>query len=134
MFADDEAGLAATVQRRLLLEGFDVTICSGGGEAVATFDPEQHDLVLTGYGMPDLTGLEVAAEVRRRSPTTPVVLVTDWGSDLDAKAPPAGVTAVICKPFRLGTLVEAVRLALRGIEGSHGAPAQSDSPGRAPSG
>jgi PAS domain S-box-containing protein len=115
LFADDEAGLAAIVQRLLLLEGFDVTTCSGGGEAVAKFDPEQHDLVLTDYGMPDLTGLQVAAEVRRRSPTTPVVLVTGWGSDLDAKSPPAGVTAVISKPFRLGTLVEAVRSALRDV-------------------
>jgi PAS domain S-box-containing protein len=113
LFADDEAGLAAIVQRLLLLEGFDVTICSGGDEAVAKFDPDEHDLVLTDYGMPDLTGLQVAAEVRRRSPTTPVVLVTGWGSDLDAKAPPAGVTAVISKPFRLGTLVEAVKAALR---------------------
>ena len=67
--------------------------------------------------------LQVAAEVRRRSPTTPVVLVTGWGSDLDGKAPPAGVTAVISKPFRLGSLVEAVRSALRGIERP---PARSD--------
>ena len=116
LFADDEAGLAAIVQRLLMLEGFDVTICSGGEEAVAKFDPDDHDLVLTDYGMPDLTGLQVAAAVRRRSPTTPVMLVTGWGSDLDSNAPPPGVTAVIGKPFRLGTLVEAVRSALRGAE------------------
>ena len=116
LFADDEAGLAAIVQRLLLLEGFEVTICSGGEEALAKFDPDEHDLVLTDYGMPDLTGLQVAAAVRRRSPNTPVVLVTGWGSDLDANAPPAGVTAVISKPFRLGTLVEAVRAALSGSE------------------
>jgi PAS domain S-box-containing protein len=116
LFADDEAGLAAIVQRLLLLEGFDVTICSGGEEAVAKFDPARHDLVLTDYGMPDLTGLQVAAAVRRRSPKTPVVLVTGWGSDLDANAPPAGVTSVVGKPFRLGTLVEAVRSALNGVE------------------
>lgn len=116
LFADDEAGLAAIVQRLLLLEGFEVTICSGGEEALAKFDPDEHDLVLTDYGMPDLTGLQVAAAVRRRSPNTLVVLVTGWGCDLDANAPPAGVTAVISKPFRLGTLVEAVRAALSGSE------------------
>jgi CheY-like chemotaxis protein len=133
LFADDEAGLASIVQRLLLLEGFDVTICSGGEEAVARFDPDQHDLVLTDYGMPDLTGLEVAAAVRRRSPTTPVILVTGWGSDLDSNAPPAGVTAVISKPFRLGTLVEAVRLALNEKEQLPGATGRSDTPGHAPS-
>jgi len=112
LFADDEAGLASIVQRLLLIEGFDVTVCSGGEEAVATFDPERHDLVLTDYGMPDLTGLQVAAAVRRRSPGTPVVLVTGWGGELDAKSPPPGVTAVIGKPFRLAALVESVRSAL----------------------
>jgi CheY-like chemotaxis protein len=116
LFADDEAGLAAIVQRLLLLEGFEVTICSGGEEAVAKFDPERHDLVLTDYGMPDLTGLQVAAAVRRRSPKTPVLLVTGWGSDLDANALPAGVAAVISKPFRLGTLIDAVRSALADAE------------------
>ena len=114
LFADDEAGLSAIVQRLLLLEGFDVTICSGGEEALARFDPTVHDLVLTDYGMPDLTGVEVASAVRRRSPRTPVLLVTGWGSDLDAKAPPPGITAVISKPFRLAALVEAVRSALNG--------------------
>jgi PAS domain S-box-containing protein len=114
LFADDEAGLAAIVQRLLLMEGFEVTICSSGEEAVARFDPERHDLVLTDYGMPDLTGLQVAAAVRQRSPTTPVILVTGWGSDLESNAPPPGVTAVISKPFRLSALVEAVRSALDG--------------------
>jgi FixJ family two-component response regulator len=66
--------------------------------------------------MPDLTGLRVAAAVRRRSPTTPIVLVTGWGSDLDSSSPPPGVAAVIGKPFRLATLVEAVKTALTNAE------------------
>jgi DNA-binding response OmpR family regulator len=134
LFADDEAGLAAIVQRLMMLEGFDVTICSGGEEALAKFDPDEHDLVLTDYGMPDLTGLQVAAAVRRRSPTTPVVLVTGWGSDLDSNAPPAGVTAVVSKPFRLGTLVETVRSALRGAKQASEPAAQTGTPGHARSG
>jgi signal transduction histidine kinase/ActR/RegA family two-component response regulator len=134
LFVDDEPGLATIVQRLLLLEGFDVTVCSGGEEAVSRFDPAQHDLIVTDYGMPDLTGVQVAAAIRRRSPATPVLLVTGWGSDLDASAPPAGVTAVIGKPFRLGALVEAVRSALN--EAGRPAPAngRSGSRGRVPSG
>ncbi|MFN8635928.1 MAG: response regulator [Chloroflexota bacterium] len=116
LFADDEAGLASIVQRLLLLEGFDVTTCTSGEEALAAFDPERHDLVLTDYGMPDLTGLQVAAAVKRRSPGTPVVLVTGWGSDLDSSSPPPGIHSVIGKPFRLATLVEAVKAALAGVE------------------
>jgi len=76
--------------------------------------------------MPDLTGVQVAASVRERSPATPVILVTGWGSDLDSKSPPPGVTAVIGKPFRLAVLVEAVRSAL--------AAAGRPSPGRGQNG
>ncbi|MGE3270529.1 MAG: response regulator [Chloroflexota bacterium] len=114
LFVDDEPGLGAIVQRLLLLEGFDVTVCSGGEEAVSTFDPAAHDLVVTDYGMPDLTGVQVAAAIKRRAPHVPVLLVTGWGSDLDSSAPPPGVSAVIGKPFRLAALVEAVRTALAG--------------------
>lgn len=112
LFVDDEPGLAAIVQRLMLLEGFDVTICSGGEEAVAAFDPERHDLVVTDYGMPDLTGVQVAAAIKRRAPSVPILLVTGWGSDLDSSSPPPGISAVIGKPFRLAALVEAVRSAL----------------------
>jgi PAS domain S-box-containing protein len=128
LFADDEAGLASIVQRLLLIEGFDVTVCTGGQEAVDKFDPSRHDLVLTDYGMPDLTGLQVAAAVHRRSPSTPVVLVTGWGSDLDANSPPPGIASVIGKPFRLAALVESVRAALAA------ASAGTDTPGHARSG
>jgi PAS domain S-box-containing protein len=131
LFADDEAGLSAIVQRLLLLEGFDVTICSGGEEALARFDPTVHDLVLTDYGMPDLTGVEVASAVRRRSPRTPVLLVTGWGSDLDSASPPSGVAAVIGKPFRLATLVEAVKSALANAEQPSRPPGQTDTQGHA---
>ncbi len=131
LFADDEAGLAVIVQRLLLLEGFDVTTCSGGEEALAKFDPAVHDLVLTDYGMPDLTGLQVAAGVKRRSPSTPVVLVTGWGSDMDASAPPPGITSVLSKPFRLAALVEAVKGALAGPSQQPPARGRSDTPGRA---
>jgi CheY-like chemotaxis protein len=133
LFADDEAGLAAIVQRLLLIEGFDVTICTGGAQAVETFDPDRHDLVLTDYGMPDLNGVQVAAEVRRRSPSTPVILVTGWGSDLDSKSPPPGVTAVIGKPFRLAALVESVRSALAAVGRPSPARGQNGTPGPAPS-
>jgi CheY-like chemotaxis protein len=133
LFADDEAALGAVVQRLLTIEGFDVTVCSGGEEAVATFDPDRHDLVLTDYGMPDLTGVQVAAAVRRKSPSTPVVLVTGWGSDLDANSPPPGVTAVIGKPFRLAALVESVRSALAAAGRPSPALARSGTPGLAPS-
>jgi CheY-like chemotaxis protein len=131
LFADDEAGLAVIVQRLLLLEGFDVTTCSGGEEALATFDPAVHDLVLTDYGMPDLNGLQVAVGVKRRSPSTPVVLVTGWGSDMDASSPPHGITAVLSKPFRLAALVEAVRAALVGSGQRQPMAGQTDTQGRA---
>ena len=125
LVVDDEPALAAVLQRLLESEGHTVTTCNGGAEALERFDPEQHELVMTDLGMPDLNGLEVAAAIRARSPTTPVVLVTGWGSELDPERPPATISRILTKPYRLAQVLEALRGAL-----GEQPPAPSPAPAR----
>lgn len=132
LVVDDEPSLASIVRRLLTFEGYEVTVCAGGEEALKVFDPEQHHLVLTDYGMPGMTGSQLAAQINRISPATPVILVTGWGSDPDSEAPPIGVTAVVAKPYRLATLVQTVKNALADADGEATAGAQNGSPPPAP--
>ena len=72
-------------------------------------DAEPSDLVLTDLGMPELSGWEVAAGVKRRRPATPVGLVTGWGDVIDpAEAATRGVDFVLGKPFQIAQLQAAV--------------------------
>ncbi|MCC6177770.1 MAG: response regulator [Chloroflexi bacterium] len=108
LVVDDEPALAAILARMLRAGGHTVDTCTSGAEALERFDPARHELVMTDFGMPDLTGLDVAAAVRTQSPSTPVILVTGWAHHLAADEPPAGVVAVVAKPYRLATVLAAV--------------------------
>ena len=74
---DQEAALAL---RSLVLSsaGYKVLIASDGAAALELFKCIQVDLVITDYCLPDLTGAQVAAEMKRLKPKVPVVLFSGW--------------------------------------------------------
>ena len=64
--------------------------------------------LMTDLGMPDMSGWEVASEIRSRRPGTPVILVTGWGSTLShEEVERSGVSAVVHKPFEIQELIDA---------------------------
>ena len=73
---DDEAvGLLA---RRLLLSiaGYMVLTATSGEIALRLFSCNHVDLVLTDHLLPDLTGAQLASEMKRLKPEVPIVLLT----------------------------------------------------------
>jgi CheY-like chemotaxis protein len=54
--------------------GFTVDSTRSAEEALARFDPQVHDLVVTDNSMPGLSGAELAHVIKLRSPTTPVIM------------------------------------------------------------
>ncbi len=112
LVVDDEPALASVLQRLLESEGHRVTTCTSGAEALAVFNPDQHELVMTDLGMAGLNGLQVAAAIHLRSASTPVILVTGWGNELDPDNPPRGIARVLAKPYRLARVLDAVNEAL----------------------
>ncbi len=112
LVVDDEPALASVLRRLLESEGHQVTSCTSGAQALELFDPAQHELVMTDFGMPDLNGLQLATALHDRSPDTPIILVTGWGNELDPEEPPRGIARVLAKPYRLASVLEAVTDAL----------------------
>jgi CheY-like chemotaxis protein len=56
--------------------------------------------------MPGMTGDELAIEIKRAAPHTPVILVTGFAPDANEALP--GIDAVVKKPFTMSTLCEAI--------------------------
>jgi CheY-like chemotaxis protein len=56
--------------------GFIVDCAHNAEEALASFDPKLHDLVITDNSMPGMSGLEMAHIIKLRSPQTPVIMFT----------------------------------------------------------
>ena len=115
LLVDDEEMVRAFL--RELLEGWGLTVASAadGREAHALFaaDPAAFDAVLTDLTMPHLTGLELAGEIRRLSPATPVLLFSGYAEGIGAEAlRAAAVLAVLPKPVEPASLYAALSRAL----------------------
>lgn len=100
LYIDDDSLLLSLMARTLSRRGFHVSAFSNQREAIETLraDPAAFDLVLTDYNMPELSGLDVAREVRKIRQDLPVVVTSGFIDDtLLAQAEDAGVRELISK-------------------------------------
>lgn len=121
LVADDEPAILTVAESVLRRHGFTALTAADGNEAMVLL--EQHGdriaVVVTDVMMPNLDGVRLAAEVRRRYPTLPIIAM----SGLIAPAPgdhsrqqlkSLGVTSVIDKPYGEAELLGAIEHALDG--------------------
>jgi PAS domain S-box-containing protein len=109
---DDEPEVLDLLRVMLMHAGHTVLSAAGGREALALFEREPVDLVITDLGMPGMTGLALALELRRHRPV-PIVLLTGWADELDRESTP-GVDVVLAKPFSREQLFAAMSGAVPG--------------------
>ena len=84
-----------------------------GEEGIDLFKKGEFDMVFTDLGMPGLTGWDVAAGIKAHKATTPVVLVTGWGREIDgSEIREKGVDYLLAKPFELSSVTRMVGGAL----------------------
>jgi CheY-like chemotaxis protein len=86
-----------------------VVAASSAEEALSILQRETFDTIFTDYLMPGMRGDELAAEIKKRNPNQPVVMVTAYAEVLHAsKTPLQGIDFLIPKPFLLENLREAI--------------------------
>ncbi|MDW8262323.1 MAG: response regulator [Phycisphaerales bacterium] len=115
LVADDSSDIRNTIHDVLRKYGATVTAAASGVEAVARIESGDFDLVISDIKMPDKSGYDVFAAVRKRNASTPVILMTGFGYDPNhciVRASQEGLQAVLFKPFRVEQLVGEVRKAL----------------------
>jgi CheY-like chemotaxis protein/anti-sigma regulatory factor (Ser/Thr protein kinase) len=100
LVADDESNVRDVLVELLRMLGHEVHEASGGRELLQHMKTNRYDLIFTDLGMPDMSGWEVAAEIRKTDPAIPIILATGWGSQISpADAQARGVTRVLAKPY-----------------------------------
>jgi CheY-like chemotaxis protein len=92
---DDQPLLRDVLAEFLELLGHEADLAADGPEGLARFDPSVHQVVLTDFLMPGMTGLEVAAAIRARGCTTPIVMISAFAEPEDeGRAVDAGLRFV----------------------------------------
>lgn len=93
---------------RLLLEMYEHTVfeAENGATALDILGREQFDLVILDFRMPGMTGDKIAAQIKEKTPSQPILMITAHVGDLpDLKGI---VDAVIEKPFPVEELQKAI--------------------------
>jgi CheY-like chemotaxis protein len=107
---DDQPVILDLISAMCQSLGYGVTTASTAEVGVKLALAERFDVILTDLAMPGMSGLDVARQVRRVHPETPIILVTGWEAGIDvAKMKGAGITDVLYKPFRIEQLTDIVR-------------------------
>jgi CheY-like chemotaxis protein len=102
LIVDDEPQVAEVLAKSLSREGHHATVAHSGEEALRMLGPAEPDALFLDVSMPGMTGLDVLAEVKRRRPSLPVVVITGHATaDEVDQVRQLGAVDVIEKPAPL---------------------------------
>ncbi len=100
LVVDDEPFNLDLLEQELSDLGYTVERANNGSEAIAKAESFRPELILLDYMMPDLNGIEVLKELRRRDNQAPVVIVTAHGTiERAVEAMKEGAHDFVPKPF-----------------------------------
>jgi signal transduction histidine kinase len=118
LVVDDEAGLGEALKLSLEMSGYRVVFSASPRAALEIFRESHFDLVITDLRMPGMTGWELAAEIKRLSPGTPIIAMTGWPVDLIRDGERGALMeAIIQKPYRVNELRANVAKVLESASG-----------------
>ncbi len=100
LLAEDEATLRTVISEVLEEDGYSVTDVGSGEEALRRFNREPFPIVITDIVLGRMTGLELLAQIKDKSPETVVVIMTSHASIETATAAlRSGAYDFLIKPF-----------------------------------
>ena len=114
LLVDDEPRMLSALSRTLRREGLALETASEASEALARIDQGPSvALVISDHKMPGMTGVELLAALRKRSPSTARILLSGWTGEIAPEAlRAAGCSAVLAKPWDDDELKSAIAVAL----------------------
>jgi two-component system alkaline phosphatase synthesis response regulator PhoP len=126
LIVEDNEDLAFGLKTNMEVQGYDVALASDGpkGLKMALADPP--DLVILDLMLPKLGGIEVLKKLRVSNSTTPVLILTAKGNEVDkVLGLRLGADDYVTKPFGLMELMARVEALLRRVQSPKDVPAES---------
>jgi len=114
LVVEDDKKVASFIQKGLQEEHYAVDVVHDGASALAQADVVRYDLVILDLMLPQLSGLDVLRELRKRDPGQPVLILTARGTVEDRVIGlDLGADDYVVKPFAFSELSARVRAMLR---------------------
>ena len=113
LVVDDDPNLRKTLADILKVKGYATAVAANGAEAVAAAEQETFALALIDLMLPDISGLEVMARIKARSPLTEAIILTGHASmDTAIEATGRGAFSYLLKPYQMDDLLQKIQHAV----------------------
>lgn len=114
LFVEDEADLTLIVTDTLRGLGYEVITAVDGIDGLEKFKTEAADIVVADVMMPKMDGFYMAKEIRKLSPTVPLLFLTAKSTIDDVEEGfEIGANDYLKKPFELRELIVRIKALLR---------------------
>ena len=113
LLIDDDPSIRDVLPHLLASFGYDCHTAADGVSGLGRFDEGGWDLVLVDVVMPAMSGWSVIESIRRRAPSTPIVLVTGMTEPAVLRRARDWRLPVIVKPLRPEDIQAIVATALQ---------------------
>lgn len=114
---DDDESVRESLPDLLREFGFAATAFSSANEFLSSGTVDQTKCLILDVAMPDMTGLELQLELKRRGQSIPIVFITGQrDEELRNQALKEGAINFLHKPFSDTALLEALNIILRANE------------------
>jgi PAS domain S-box-containing protein len=115
LFVDDEETIVLMTQQTLERLGYQVTPRTSGVEALEAFrtQPDNFDLVITDFTMPNMTGIELAPKLLEIRSDIPIIICTGFSEIIDKnRAQAIGIREYVMKPIAKEEVARTIRKVL----------------------
>lgn len=117
LVVEDYADSRAMLKLLLESQGYSVFTASDGREALTIAGRENIDLVLTDFGLPDINGVSLVRQLRRKNEhlnRIPIIMLTAFDAkEYQGSATQAGCTDFLIKPPDYDKLEKIIEFSLR---------------------
>lgn len=111
---DDEPDIRELLDITLMRMGVDATLAENITQAKQFLERQTFDLCLTDMNLPDGNGIDLVAHIQKEYPSTPVAVITAYGSmETAVTALKAGAFDFVSKPIELKHLRDLVQSAFK---------------------
>lgn len=111
---EDESSVVSFIKKGLQEFGFEISVAFDGSTGIKLVEENDFDLIILDIMLPDINGLEVCKEIRKKNKTVPILFLTALDSSENiVLGLESGGDDYLVKPFKFIELVARIKSLLR---------------------
>ncbi|MDQ3281570.1 MAG: response regulator transcription factor [Acidobacteriota bacterium] len=116
LIVEDDPAMSLALRDGFEFEKYDVEMAADGEEGLRLAQRDAHDLMILDVMLPKKSGLDVCRELRNNGSTTPIIMLTARGQEIDKIVGlKLGADDYVTKPFSFMELLARVEAILRRV-------------------